>query len=129
MGEYETAVTYFEQALTLAREVNDRRNEYMQLASLGNAFYAMNQLEMAIDYYEPALALSLKLNIDDQNVLDFLGRAHRETGLAYEAMGEFDTALTHLRRALQLFEKIDSPNIEPLFEELEQVQLWIQDNV
>jgi tetratricopeptide (TPR) repeat protein len=116
MGEYETAVTHLSQALALAREVSDRHNEYMQLASLGNAYYAMGQLEMAIDYYEPALILSLELNIDDQNVLDFLSRAHRETGLVYEAIGEFDAALTHLQRALQLFEEINSPLVSAKLE-------------
>ena len=82
---------------------------------------------MAIDYYEPALVLGRELNMDNHNVLDFLGRAHRETGLAYEAMGEFDTALTYLQRASQIFEEIDSPNIEPLLEELERVQIWVED--
>ena len=50
----EQAIDYYEQALTISREIGDRRGEGNRLGNLGNAYADLGRVEKAIDYLEQA---------------------------------------------------------------------------
>ena len=58
MGQIQKAISFYEQALRLARESNDRQGEGAWLGNLANCFSDLGQNARAIEYYEQALAIS-----------------------------------------------------------------------
>ena len=54
MSQYAQAITYSEQALALARQVQDRAKEGVILNNLGAASQALSRYEQALAYYEQA---------------------------------------------------------------------------
>ncbi|MBI1881436.1 MAG: tetratricopeptide repeat protein, partial [Chloroflexi bacterium] len=51
------AIEYLEQALVIAREIGDRRNEGTWLGNLGNAYKDQGNTSLARQYLEQALAI------------------------------------------------------------------------
>ena len=52
---------YYEEALTIAREIGDRRGEGADLSSLGIRYATLGETERAIEYYEQALAIAREI--------------------------------------------------------------------
>ena len=55
LSQYDTALTFYEQALSIAREVGDRRGEGMALGNLGYRYAGWSQYDQALTAYEQAL--------------------------------------------------------------------------
>ena len=51
------AIGYYEQALTIAKEIGDRRGEGNHLGNLGSAYYSLGEVQKAREYLEQALAI------------------------------------------------------------------------
>ena len=60
LGEKKKAVEYYNQALTLSREVKFKRAEAYILNGLAAAYYSVSEKQKALDYYERALPLFKK---------------------------------------------------------------------
>ncbi len=103
LGQYERALTYYEQSLAIGREIGDRRREGVALQNIGvvfNNYY--EDYEQAIEYYEQALAIYAEVG-EDVNygmTLNNIGRAHR-------LMGNYDEALLFYGRALDKRREIE----------------------
>ena len=69
LGQVEKAIEYHKQALVIAKEIGDRRNEGLWLGNLGNAYSHLGQVEKAIDYNEQALVIGKK--IKDPRLINF----------------------------------------------------------
>ncbi len=110
LGEVEGAIAYYERALGIAREVNDRHSELELLNSLGAAGYYLEDAERAIGYYEKALSVAQKIeDRDEQAILLFnIGDArHLQDRLAeaehkYKESLEFDHPITNYKCAAGL---------------------------
>jgi tetratricopeptide (TPR) repeat protein len=81
------AIGYYEQALEIAREIGDQRNEGAHLGNLGNAYAALGDVRQAIGYYEQALEIARE--IGDRRME---GNALGNLGLAYAALGDAEKA-------------------------------------
>ena len=66
LGETRKAIEYYEQALTISREIGDRRGEGADLGNLGLAYADLGETRKAIEYYEQALAIAREIG-DKQN--------------------------------------------------------------
>jgi tetratricopeptide (TPR) repeat protein len=84
-------------------------------------------MEAAVDYYEAAMTIGQDLGLEDLQTVSFLGHAYRETGLAYEGIGEFETSLTFLNKALGIYKDIESLDIPFLLDELDRVKIFLGD--
>lgn len=56
-GKIERAVEYAEEALRLARSIDDRLDEWAALGSLGNICYETGRWALALDHYTQALSI------------------------------------------------------------------------
>src|SRR5207302_2061932 len=61
-GDYPHAIVAYEQALAMAREINDRVSEGTALSNLGWAYGTLSQYERAISFHEQALAIAQEGN-------------------------------------------------------------------
>ena len=65
MGQYDKAVSYDQQALTIAREIKDRIDEISALNNLGAAYMKLAQYDKATGYHEQALSISREVKARD----------------------------------------------------------------
>ncbi len=61
LGDARKAIEYYEQQLTIAREIGDRRGEGNALGNLGNAYADLGDSRKAIEYYEQHLTIAREI--------------------------------------------------------------------
>ena len=106
----ERAIGSYEQHLTIARAIGDRRGEGTALGSLGIAYANLGQVERAIGSYEQHLAIARAIG-DRQGEGNALGNL----GLAYANLGEVERAIGFLEQAVRIGQEIKDPNIIRIF--------------
>lgn len=55
--ETKKAIEYYEQALIISREIDDRRGESAELGNLGNAYSDLGEPKKAIEFLKQSLAI------------------------------------------------------------------------
>ena len=95
LGESETALGCFQQALPLRRAAGDRAGEATVLRGTGLAYSALGEKQKALGYYQEALRLERALG-------DLTGEAMtlNNIGLAYSGLGEKQKALDYYKQSL-----------------------------
>ena len=78
MGEYRRAIGYYQQHLTVAREIDDQHSEGNALGNLGNAYHALGEYRRASDYHEQSLTITRKIGDrrGEDTALGNLGNAY-----------------------------------------------------
>jgi len=107
MGNYEDAKKYGSEALSMARNVVD--NEHPYIAELYNnlalSHHELNEYEYAMEIYDKALSAIDK----DKDPINY-AIALSNIANCYYSLGDFSNALSHKKKALQLFEENLPPN-------------------
>jgi len=101
LGRIAEALDFYEQALTISREIGDRRGEGVDLGNLGNAYSALGRSAEAIAYYEQALTIAREIG-DRLSEGVWLGNL----GIAYRALGRIAEALDCYQQALAIAREI-----------------------
>ncbi len=107
LGEYQRTIDYYQQSLTIKREIGDRNGEANSLIGLGNAYDSLGQYPRAIDYQEQSL--TIKREIGDRN-----GEANSLIGLgnAYYSLGQYPRAIDYYEQSLNIKQEIGDRNSE-----------------
>jgi tetratricopeptide (TPR) repeat protein len=101
------AMTYYQQALDIAREISDQVDEGDALERLGLAHQALGQLKRSVKYYEQALSIAREIR-DHKSEIVRLSRIARAY-LDAEQIGDDEDregALTYYQRALKVAQNI-----------------------
>jgi len=101
LGKIEKAIEYNEQALSISREIGERKNESACLSSLGTAFNSLGQIEKAIEYYEKALSISREIGNRNGE-----GNDLSNLGNAYISLGQTEKAIEYYEQALSISREI-----------------------
>ena len=117
----ERAIEYCEQALAIAREIDDRRNEGICLNNLGEAYGDLGQVERAIEYYQQGLAIAREIGDrrGEGNRAWNLGLLYKESDpahtvelmsvcVAYEREIGHPDAEAHARRVAEIRARIEA---------------------
>jgi CHAT domain-containing protein/tetratricopeptide (TPR) repeat protein len=94
-GEHNTAVQYFEQALSLYRRSGNRRREALLLTGIGIAHSQSGEFEKALDYHTRALQLRRMLGLRDLEAASL-----DQIGIVYFRLGDPQRALTYHLQSL-----------------------------
>ena len=89
------------EALEIAREIGDRRNEVAWLTNLGRAYRDLGQVERAIESHEQALAIAREIG-DRQRE----GRDLGSLGVVYHMLGQVERAIEYAEQALAISREI-----------------------
>jgi tetratricopeptide (TPR) repeat protein len=92
---FEDARACYESALTLARELGDRRGELLVRSRLGFLLHDFGDPAAALEQYTTARALGLP----DASLDGYVGNARRATGDITGAVADYGSAIAQLRRA------------------------------
>ncbi|CAH1250228.1 TTC28 [Branchiostoma lanceolatum] len=93
----QTAIQYYEQALDLARQLKDRREEGRAYNRLGLVYCEMGEYEAALGWSKKFLKVSQDYEDTEGQI-----RAHTEIGDVYSLLGKLDQATSHFNTALQM---------------------------
>lgn len=101
LGELEEAHDYYEQALAIRRDIDDRRGEAASLNNLGSTARRQGQFDQAREYHEASL--------DIQRQID-----HREgeakslyyLGVVCQNRGAYDEAIQYFQESLDIHEEV-----------------------
>jgi tetratricopeptide (TPR) repeat protein len=98
-GQTPKALTHFEQALSIHREVGDRRAEGLVLGNLGGLHHEKGKVAEALTHYERSLAIAREVGNrrNEGHVLSKLGTLHKEQGRIAEALTHFEQAIAIAR--------------------------------
>jgi CHAT domain-containing protein len=99
-GDPAAAVSFYRNALQLAREQNDRFLEAAALGSLGFAFTRQELYDQAIDSNKQALELARSFG-----AMSSVARIEGNTGWNYHEMGDLENALAEFKDAETVSEK------------------------
>jgi tetratricopeptide (TPR) repeat protein len=100
-GRPQQALTLYEQALPISREVGDCRGEGTALGNLGNVYADLGEMDRAVGYYEQAMAI-------DQDIGNREGVARHSwnLGLLYEQQGDLARAVALMQVAVDFYTQI-----------------------
>lgn len=99
--EYDTALEYYQRALSLSRKLSDRATIAATLNRIGLTYRRQRYFEKAIEYYQQSLAEFRELG--DRSME---GTLLNNIGLAYRYWGKLELALEHYEQALLLRREI-----------------------
>ncbi|WP_420631758.1 tetratricopeptide repeat protein [Candidatus Leptofilum sp.] len=99
IGQPDTALDYYNQALPLLEEIGDRAGLATILNNIGQLYFRVGQRDQALDYYNRATPI--REEIGDQTGL---ATTLSNIGLVYDRQGHRDKALDHYNRALAIQE-------------------------
>lgn len=103
LGELNTALSYYQQALAIAEETDAIDLISVQLENIANVLRDSGDINSAIEYYERGL-------LSNKNFGDQLGEAHCKFNLGrlYNDIGKPIIAIPYLNEALQVAEEINN---------------------
>lgn len=97
LANYQQATIYYQQCLSLARRVNDRRREGSALGNLGLVSYRLANYQQAIEYHQQDLAITREIG-DRQAEGNALGNL----GLVYKNLGSYFQAIEYQHQSLNI---------------------------
>ena len=101
LGEPRKAIEYYEKALKISKEIDDRRGEGNRLGNLGNAYSDLGEPRKAIEYYEQALKIAKEIGNKRGE-----GAELGNLGNAYSDLGDPRKAIEYYEQALKVAKEI-----------------------
>ncbi|MCD4665143.1 MAG: tetratricopeptide repeat protein, partial [Bacteroidales bacterium] len=98
---FDKALGYAEEALYLAKEINNKKEESKSLALIGTIHYYQGNYEKALLYFGQSLHLS-----EDINYITGITKTTNNIGLTYDYLGRLDLALEYHLRSLKIEKEI-----------------------
>jgi tetratricopeptide (TPR) repeat protein len=109
-GDYDRALRFGQEALTIARTLGDRSIEVLAASFLGFTHLARGEFREAVALLEPNVALEGDLRTERFGTA-INQSAYSEAGLAdtFSELGRFDEAIGHAEAAVRIAEETDHP--------------------
>jgi len=93
--DYEMALSYYEQALRIQRQIGDKRGESSTLIGIGGIHYDRDDYDTALSYFEESLQIQRGLGnkLGEGNALNGIGNVHYNSGNYERALSYFEESL------------------------------------
>jgi serine phosphatase RsbU (regulator of sigma subunit)/Tfp pilus assembly protein PilF len=128
--DIDSAVVYFDKALKITKDSKQaegdenikkrlKRTQAEVLRLLGNSSYFKGEISLAVEYYKPALAISIELGD-----IKGISSCYNNIGLMYYYMGNYSEAMDYLLKALKKYEETN--NIELISSTLSNIGLVLE---
>jgi tetratricopeptide (TPR) repeat protein len=100
-GKVDEALTHFQQALPIRREVHDRSGEGATLHNIGSVYSQTGKVDEALTHFQQALPI--RREVHDRSGE---GATLHGIGSVYLNVGKVDEALTHFQQALPILREV-----------------------
>jgi tetratricopeptide (TPR) repeat protein len=121
-GKVNEAFALYQQSLEIEESIGNVQGKAEALYALATIYTQQGQIEEAIPVFEQSLAINETIGNAQGTAatLLYLGV------LVADVQGEFDTALDYLRQSLEIFQHLQSPEAETVWEAIARVQQMAQ---
>ncbi|MDM8531395.1 tetratricopeptide repeat protein [Anaerolineales bacterium HSG25] len=101
VGQYEKALTYYKQSLTIQQEIGDKAGEGTTLNNISQIYDSRGDYDTALSYLEQSLTIR-------QEIGDKAGEGTTLNNISqiFKARGDYDTALKYLQQSLTIQKEI-----------------------
>ena len=101
LGQYQTALESIKQALTIHREIKDRRGEGADLGNIGVVYAKLDQYQTALESIKQALTIH-------REIKDRRGEGNdlNNIGVVYKYLGKYQKAKAAFQDSVTIFETI-----------------------
>jgi CHAT domain-containing protein/Tfp pilus assembly protein PilF len=106
-GEYDSALEYFQEALTIYQASSDRAGEAYVLTLLGILYRQIGEFDAALSYYAQALTLQ-----EESGDRRGEGITLNNIAIVYNNLGRFDTSISYLESALVVSQSLGNRSLE-----------------
>jgi class 3 adenylate cyclase/uncharacterized protein HemY len=100
---YDEAIDYYQQALSIYREMDNEHEQALTLSKMGNTRLADSKYSEALDFYNTAIEILKETN--DESALANL---YANSGLIYGLQGNYFLALKSQMAALKTYERLNN---------------------
>jgi len=101
LGNYVTALDYYEQSLQISRKIGDRTGEGTTLNNISLIYDAKGDYDTALDYLQQSLQIYREIGDRAGE-----GTTLNNISTAYYVKGDYDTALDYLQQSLKIRREI-----------------------
>lgn len=101
------AIEYYQQNLTLMRDLGDRGAQGRACGNLGNTYYLLGDFQKAIEYHKERLKIAKEFGDKPAE-----RRANSNLGNSHIFLGEFEIAAEHYKRTLSLAIELGEQAVE-----------------
>ncbi|MGR3302605.1 MAG: CHAT domain-containing protein [Candidatus Scalindua sp.] len=100
-GQYNKAVKYLEEALTIFKKLGQEDKVATCLSHFGGIYKSLGRYDSALEYYEKALEIDKRLGMEDKVAIRL-----SNIGDFYDSQGQYDKAIEYLEDALEINKKL-----------------------
>ncbi|HKK58434.1 MAG TPA: tetratricopeptide repeat protein [Salinivirga sp.] len=115
-GGLDRVLKYYYEALRNFELAKDTEGLMLQYFNIGLAFNSLNKFAKSREYYYKSLELAREQNktFPDSQYNIIISRIHNGIGVTLNTEGEYDTALYHFNKAIEISEKNEIKTVIPL---------------
>lgn len=110
MGEAKKAIKYYDKALQISKECNDKYKEVLWLGNLGGIYAQIGRYDMALENYEQALQIAKDIN--DKHTE---GTGIGNIGNIYRVQGKYRKAIENFEQALAIAQEVGDKRGEAIW--------------
>ncbi len=101
IGDYDAAMKYLAQALTIQKQIGDKAGEGTTLGNIATAYHDQGDYDSAMKYMEQSLTIYQQIGNKAGE-----GATLNNISQIYNARGDYETALRYLQQALTIYQQI-----------------------
>jgi CHAT domain-containing protein len=106
LGQYQTALDYYQQALTIDHEIKNRHGEGADFGNIGLVYFDLGQYQTALKYHLQALKIRREIKNRHGEGVDLAN-----IGAVYHNLGQYQTALDYYQQAMTIDREIGSDGL------------------
>jgi len=105
--QYSDALEYYQKALAIHREVENRAAELTTLNNIALVYRNQKQYPQALKYYQQALAIARQIDnrVQEGNILNHIG-------IVYDNQEDYESALSYYQQALAIHRDVKNQPLE-----------------
>ena len=107
LGEFEKAIEFYQQALSIMKEVGNKDSEGTVYMNLGCAYGSLGDFKTAIKFQQQALSIMKEVGNKDAE-----GTVYMNLGCDYDSLGDFNTAIEFHQQALSIKKEVGNKDSE-----------------
>ena len=101
LGDFNQAIEYYKQYLSIAKELGDRADEGRTYDNLGMVYQTLDDFNQAIEYFKQHLSIAKELGDRADE-----GSAYNNLGMAYHKLGDFNQAIEYHKQHLSIAKEL-----------------------
>jgi len=101
LSDFQKAINYHNQRLSIAKEVGDRAGEGLAYGNLGNVYHLLGKFQEALNYHNQDLSIAKEVGDRAGE-----GRAYGNLGHAYHFLDNFEQAMKYFKQQLSIAKEV-----------------------